>query len=275
VFKNGTEQKPDSNTYPDGFTDKRFDGRPQYYWPNLRGNMMQAGNFSNDVVIFDNKNDFLRYQQLYKEQQKREIEPLQVDSEQRNYADICNKLLTQLDENNVMIGKDGTLLDKETHEALSIDEAATSDKKAIVAESNVILKQYKNYREMGKLEAQISMDRQEIVGLNSESGNYLSLCYQIDENKSLLNKKKKLEQSLIQERSQINGAQAAAEVEKEHDADETIEQRENEGLEQNTIPLNDWKEQIDQHPDRIVDNGKTAAKSMDKASDTVHKGDER
>lgn len=53
------------------FSDERFEGRPRNFWIDLRNNMKQLGKFKDDMIIFDNKEAFKEYKELYKQHKQK------------------------------------------------------------------------------------------------------------------------------------------------------------------------------------------------------------
>lgn len=50
------------------FVDERFEGRPADYWKNMKDSMQEIGKFDNDCVVFVDKNDYLKYRQIYQQE---------------------------------------------------------------------------------------------------------------------------------------------------------------------------------------------------------------
>lgn len=201
------------------FTDKRFDGRPKGYWQNIRAEMKEMGGFTDDVVIFNTKAEFERYQELYKVQQ-REILVLEQGEEYRDYPTIIDKLKKQLEANKAEINSDGIVVDKESQKPLTEIVTTDIDEKMRVAESLVIGRQIENYDMLAKTEVKVAMDKLELESKAVGSEEHNALNVEIKIAKQRIKNGLAKEQKLIDERSQINGVQAMSDVDKEYVAEQ-------------------------------------------------------
>jgi hypothetical protein len=210
--------------------------------------MKIKGGFSDDVIVFNNKDEFLRYQHLYKEQQK-EIANTEKKQEYRDYATITEKLKDQLDKNNAMLDKSRNIIvDKVTQKPLSLTEVSSAEEKSRIAECMIIFKQIENYKKLNNLEVKLAMDKQQLESLEHGTEAYNALDFEIKETQESIKSCLKIEEQQTNERSQINGVQAALEVEKEyqkrheqgsHNKNERTEHEEPEKL-----TMEEWKKKI-------------------------------
>lgn len=218
VYKNEVEQVADLTLRKDGkFTDERFYGRSKGFWQDIKSDMMKKGGFSDDVVVFNNKEEFLRYQQLYKEQQK-EITVLEKEGEYRDYSDIIKQLKEQLDKNNAELDEGGYAVNKITKQPIAIVVAKNIEERSEIAESAVIAMQISNYKELSKAQVKLEMDKQQLEGMEQETEEYAELAAEIAITEKQINNALNKEKMLISERNQINGVQAVTEVDKEYNA---------------------------------------------------------
>lgn len=275
VYKNEVEQIADLSLRKDGkFTDERFYGRPKGFWQDIKSDMMQKGGFSNDVVVFNNKEEFLRYQQLYKEQQK-EIAVLEKEGEYRDYAAITEQLKEQLKKNNAELDDDGYAVDKVTKEHLIIVAAKNIEERSRIAESAVIAMQISNYKELSKAQVKLEMDKQQLESMGQGTKGYEELAPEIAITEKQIKDALKKEEMLIGERKQINGVQAATKAYKEYsnkikgnDEVESSERNvleEHKELDRDTRTLDEWKGQMSERRERITKNNPVVDKSLEKS----------
>jgi hypothetical protein len=183
-----------------GFTDERYEGRPGDYWKTIKGGIREAGGFSDDLVVFASRADLLRYQDLYMEEQRREIETLLAAKE--DYGQIAGELRGQLEANTAALAFEGG--------GIGAD--------ALEAENIVIEKQIAAYERMAEVRAAYFQAKDDGISIREGSP-------EADESKRKLaalgkeySELKGEAARLMKQRAQINGAQAAHGVDKEHQA---------------------------------------------------------
>lgn len=185
LFNNDTEiLNKDSE---DGvYTDKRFEGRSKTYWKNLKLQMMQDAGFSNDVIVFNNRNEF----ELYRDSYVKCLEQANLNHENHNfetsnngfvnYGDVIQDLNNNLNEKNMVLASDGSIQSKDPLK--SVDTNSPD-----YAEAYIISKQIRNYEMMSLIQTDIALKQHEInmeqsvngVGLNNKV--VLNLQNEIDE----------------------------------------------------------------------------------------------
>ncbi|MEG2813149.1 MAG: hypothetical protein RSA79_00975, partial [Oscillospiraceae bacterium] len=224
VFKDGVEQK--SDICKDGkFNDARFEGRPKYFWLNVRKEMKQKGEFSDDMVMFANKKDFEKYQNLYEKSIK------------ENTIDVSNNIQSQLKEQlttrGAKIDEQGTLIDIKKNEPITKDNVLKTvniDEKVRLNECLIIQKQMQNYKEMAIAKSNITLAKaeyDEIIKQNGsiELGNiphgedFDKIVAEIKENSEKLNSCEKIESDLNVQRNDLSYVDVINEV----DTDRQIE----------------------------------------------------
>lgn len=277
VYREGIEQK---SNRPDGvFTDERFEGRPRYYWPNLKTEMKQKGGFSDDVIAFGSKDEFQRYQQLYREQQDAEM---QKDTEQKDFANITEKLESQLNENGAVLSENGVVLDIDTKQPTALIPTMQIVDKARIAENILIGAQIRNYNQLGRDMVQLAMDKQRILDLDPQSPAYKELQEQIQKIQQRIGNGLQSEIRLLNERSKINGVQAAIEVDKEYHQEHALESGEHgerqERVEQQELDresrgMQEWKGKIDEQREQISQISPTADRAVKKGIPKPERGD--
>lgn len=227
VYKDGIEQK--SEICKGGnFNDARFEGRPRYYWANVRKEMKEKGGFSDDMVVFSNKKDFEKYQSLYEKSLKENTINIDADknTNYRNFADIQKQLDEHLKVRGVAI-QEGQLVDTKTKEPItkeSVSQTTNIDDKVRLQESLVIAKQMHNYKAMAVAYATMTMTKSEYadaLALNeSPHGEDIDkIIATIKENEEKLLFCEKAEIELAEQRKDLSYVDAVNEV----DTDRQIE----------------------------------------------------
>lgn len=251
VYKDGLEQVADLSTRRDGkFTDERFSGRPKNYWETLKNDMKAKGSFSDDIIIFDSREDLMKYQQLYKESLKEvEIQEKKSANEfSRNYSDIKKQLEKQLEQEGARVNEYGVPVDITTNKTLEYDKDMPIEHSQRVAECTVIANQLTNYSEMNDIATKIAMKNME-----KETAEDKALADKLDNEISRLkNEMKQLQERELQlknERQQLQGVEVERTINSKNDNEVEKEQdnsdRPHREDERETHPMEEWQEKID------------------------------
>lgn len=290
VFKNGVEQTADLERRKDGkFTDERFFGRPKGHWQDLKGEMKQKGGFTDDIVVFNTKPEFDRYQQLYKQMVQENSVQEQNGGEYRDYASVTDQLTKQLDDYFAELNENGLAVDKLSRQPLNIAKAKNDAEMFRVAEGVLIAKQIANYKNLGSAEVELAMNNQKLDSLselikvtpNSDKrssliGEHANVAAEVKGTELRIKQGLKIEKELIAERNQVCGIHAVTEVDKEYVAEHQMDSLDQmEGLDvdlgRSTRTLDEWKGQVTELKGRTQGGNSVIDKNIDKA--ILAKGD--
>lgn len=221
------------------FNDARFEGRPKDYWNNVKNNIREVGNFTDDMVIFSTKEDLDRYREIYNEKiasqtPKETVVTAEFDNESfRDYDGILNQLKAQQREHNIMNnpvsqgeGKLGKMVYINSNEEIKPYATLTERERYHLADATNISRQILNYEKMNYIENELAKAKtqyksneynkpfdDDMVNVNEEFKNQFietqnKLKQTISEHEMTLQSCKEYEQVLINERKQIAGVYA-------------------------------------------------------------------
>ena len=237
-FRNEEYTRTDYKVFNDDtlqgeFSDRRFEGRPKYYWKELKTEMKNKGNFSDDIVVFNSKAEFDRYKDLYAESIK-ENTIIENVTEFRDYPNFIEQLKIQLDKYGAELNENGFAIDKESKKLIDITNTNSDVESLKIAEIALITKQIANYDKLNDLNTQIEMESLELENIENNlmnpnmdinSSMYKSLSERRD---NLINNIKSceadinkgiiLENKLNFEKNQLSGIYAVMEVETEYNS---------------------------------------------------------
>lgn len=291
VYKDGQEQKlstPLEGRNDTLLTDERFEGRPKYYWNNLRRTMQTMGDFSDDLLMFQSKEELERYQELFAEQQEElaAIEEMEEPTEE-DIQNIKDDLESQLENIGIDIDEDGKPIDVQSKKAvLEILESdtLTFEEKAKYAEGLIISQQMELYDEMaetyvGYETAKLSIDEEtdQTSTVNDSQGKFNKLKEKLGK---LLNKGEELKEA----RTTINSIQALQEVQDEFlqneyavdinniEGEQLLDMQNEQEIDEKTEnpSLDEWKEEMEKAKEIIVEQHQELG--LEKGLDSVSKG---
>ncbi|MEG0614132.1 MAG: hypothetical protein RR540_00130 [Oscillospiraceae bacterium] len=160
VYKDGVEQK--SDICKDGkFNDARFEGRPKYFWSNVRKEMKQKGEFSDDIAVFANKKDFEKYRTAY----EKAVKESTINDKNVSFSNIQKQCDEQLSANGAAFDEKGTLVNVKTKEPITEERAAKIEniqEKTRFNECLIIAAQAKNYRELAEAKMMLSLAKSDL-----------------------------------------------------------------------------------------------------------------
>ena len=261
------------------FTDERFEGRQRNFWEVWKNAMREKGGFSDDIVIFNTKDELSRYKELYTNSLVRNtvIEPSKGDD--IYYADIIKGLEEQLDKNNAVSIGDGRAADKTTKEPLIMTNAKTNADKIHISENTVIAKQLEIYAAIKEAQNNLKTYNKNLNVVTKKSKNLPETAHNyftlIAEKSNLTAKIKDaednikmllgIETELKNERQKLNGITVINEmsVAKENSKQEQVQVRsdfenrehtdrdERGELDSNTLSLTEWQGKVDESRQQI------------------------
>lgn len=286
VYKDGKEQhleKPLEGREDMLLTDERFEGRPQYYWFHLKNTMKKMGGFSDDVILFQSKEELERYQAFFHEQQK-ELESINGMKEisEEDIQNIQAALESQLDDIGIQIDDGGKPIDVQTgqdvHEIL--EDNLTLEERSKYAEGLIISQQMELYEQIAET----------YIGYESTKylvGEAADQTLRMDNEQKSLKLKEKLSKLLKRgddlkaARSTINSVQALCDVQEEYlQSEYTLEISdgiENTAKDEKKMNMQEWKEEVEAAKETMAANeGKemslSAHRSFDMERENITKG---
>lgn len=290
VFHNGIEQTASLDRRKDGkFTDERFSGRPKGYWQDLKSEMKQKGGFTDDIVVFNSKPEFDRYQQLYKLMVQENSVKEQKGGEYRDYVSVTDQLKKQLHSYNAELNENDFAVDKVTKLPLNIADVKDNADMFRVAESVLIAKQIANYKYLSEMEVKLVMDKQSLETVKqrlsempesdlhrvSAVEELTKLEAEVKNSELHIGSALQIERELLIERNQVSGIYAVNEVDKEYVAEHQLQEdtrddmKEQEELDRDTRTMEEWKEQVSEIRDQTPMNSTVTDKSVDKVISSI------
>lgn len=193
VYNNG---QPLDKTY---YRQSTLDGRQtstrgEQVWSNIKKEIKDKGGFSDDLVIFSNKNDYLKYKREYEiakvqgaEEVKREAEQAKAVAEKRlnredtigveadsnsyrDYGGMINRLKAQLADHKMMLNEQGQICDSDTLEEVDVTNIENDDEKKKFAECINIGKQIEVLKKLNDAQTRIAFIENQ-QALNTENYN--------------------------------------------------------------------------------------------------------
>lgn len=179
VFNNGVEQRCDEFSHGKFSHYSRKDGENSSsygdeHWQNMKAEMKEKGGFSDDMLIFSSKEDYLKYKEEFKKTQeiiipKQNILYYEADNESyKDYVGIINNLKEQLSEHNLELNEQGEICNSDTKEVMHLDKGMTDDEKISYAQAVNIGKQIDTYQKLNDCQTQLAFIRQQ-QEMNEES----------------------------------------------------------------------------------------------------------
>lgn len=235
VYNNGIRQIADERLRKDGkFSDERFEsrgynGRGVGFWENLKNDIKEKGNFTDDVVIFSNKEEFDKYRELYNKEIEKNIlnestTSLEIDNESfKDCAGIINQLKARLNEHNLDVNEKQEICKADTKEVVILDDNMLDDEKYAYVDSVNIIKQISTYKELNVVQTQLAMEKQELINNIDDKELSGRIEEKIEELKLRKSELEKEAEKLKDEAKQICGVKASNEV-----IDESIVERHDE-----------------------------------------------
>ena len=148
VFHQGVEQKSEefSNGKFTHYTNRKGKNTSSYsqkHWENMKVEIKEKGGFSNDVLIFSNKEDYLKYKNSFeqtKDGMQLKEETISMEAEGRNYKDyagIVNQLKSQLQNKGYTLNAQNEICRMETGTPAVIEEVADNEKFDFLEATNI------------------------------------------------------------------------------------------------------------------------------------------
>lgn len=213
------------------FVDERFEGRPADYWKNMKNTMQEVGQFDNDCVVFVDKNDYLKYRQIYQQEHSQIKDPtinFQKDNNgmRQDYGYIQNQL--EACKNDIKRFEDlGTYSDGSfsitTKDDNTIDIKTYKTNEVRLKEAGVISEQISNYQTMMAIANELVTEKVKLEALeNSDLKNsdmyesmYNEQAEKVADKQSKLKSMQDKEEVLWQHREKITGVKSEIQLRRE------------------------------------------------------------
>lgn len=224
--------------------DGRFDNRPRDYWQVQKDAMQNAGDFSKTFFKFYSVNEYQKWAEKLKNQNEQELTSMDTSGE-KDYSTIVKELEGQLDANGAKM-LNGKVVDKTTEKPLSVTKSMKPEEQTTIAETITIGKQIHNYKELIKVDNEISLAQTDVYttqeGTDARTNAEQHLSQLQEQKKNILEK----ESQLINERKDINAVQA----EQESRSETTREAVHENGTKQDTEHPDDRRQDIADKEDK-------------------------
>lgn len=253
------------------WTDERFEGRPKEFWKQTKTQMKEAGEFTDDLVVFYSKEEMLEYRKVYEMQKntaKESTLAYEADREsfKNDYAGIVNNLKSQM--------KQFKDIGKYENRSFTINTGDNLMKLPNVkdpryVEAVVISNQIGTFEKMGSLSNEIASaklqmqinEKSELKGSEMYTQTQETLSKKISDMEKQMKEYEKTVQDLSENREQIAGVKAERTV---TDKDEMIETTHGE----ERISMEQLKEDIAKvQTERTTTTDKTHIKEHHKSKD--------
>jgi len=183
VFNSGEEQKCDEFSHGKFSHYSRKDGENSSYgsqhWQNMKKEMKEKGGFSDNVIILNNKEDYVKYKEVFlKEKEKTSVRNETVKdetinakegrSQYKDYAGQISHLNEQLSASNMAINSTNEIYMIENGEAIQFDDDMNQDEKIRYQEAVNIGKQIEIYKELNETQTQLAFINQQMKSARAE-----------------------------------------------------------------------------------------------------------
>lgn len=213
------------------FVDERFEDRPADYWKNMKADMKEAGQFTDDCVVFVDKEDYMKYRQLYQQEHAQIKDPtLNFETDKnglrndfgyvQSYLEACKNDIKKFEDLgtysngafNINTKDDGTL-----------DVKSFINSEVRIKEAGVITEQINNYQSMVTTANELFAEKTKLEALEKSdlSNNEIfasMLKEQADKVSEKTNQMKELqakEEKLWEQREQITGVKSEIQLRRE------------------------------------------------------------
>lgn len=213
------------------------------HWTNMKNEMKTKGNFTNDLVMFKNKEDYLEYVTQYKakENELNKIKEKTFEVEGRTYKDcmsIIKEKKEQLNQYGLTINENFELVNTKNNKPIDLEKNAGN---LNVAKCSIIAQEIQNYTKINSLQYDLEVHKEDqdktIYNKLNES---LEECNQVEND--LSNKSVQMESVLIVE-----------------DIDNDTENVNNDIQYEESKDLEHWNEQVDKEYDELHKNEPNAS----------------
>lgn len=188
--------------------DGRFEGRPDNYWANERAAMKEKGGFSDLVFKFNSMEEVETYRANFKEQNRAELDKLEVGKDDRDF----DKLIEELEEDLHERGggyRNGVVVEAEdTTKPLSLTEGMDEVDRARIAEAIIIGRQIDIYKEMADINREFIVARADVYTTTEGTPERATAQSKLDAITGKYRAALEREENLVSERMEINAVQA-------------------------------------------------------------------
>lgn len=172
VFNDNIEQKCDEFAHGRFSHYSRNDGENSTtygdkHWNNMKQEIKEKGNFSDDILIFSNKRDFEKYREEFaktKEKVTPREDTVSYEADSNSYKDymgMINKLKGQLDEHNLSVNAQKEVCKADSGEVIHLDKNMSDDERIEYADACNVAKQIDVYEKLNENQTQIAFIRQQ------------------------------------------------------------------------------------------------------------------
>ena len=179
VFNNGIEQRCDEFSHGKFTRYSRKDGENSTsygdeHWQNMKNEIKEKGGFSDDLLIFSSKKDYIKFKEEFKKTQEKVTpreDTVSYEADANSYKDymgVINQLKGQLAEHNLAVNEQREVYKADTKEVVHLDKNMSDDEKISYAEAINISKQIDTYRQLNECQTQLAFIRQQ-QEVNEES----------------------------------------------------------------------------------------------------------
>ena len=187
--------------------DGRFEGRTPGFWQEQKQLMQENGGIGDTVIKFYDKAEMEAYRKEFKAQEVEELDILHPGEKGRDYEQIQQSLESKMAECGAAY-KDGIAVSAETGEPLKIVDSMSAMEQANVAEATVCAEQITNYKEMSRLEEEISVAKANILTTTEETPEHAKAVVNLENLNTQYEKAVKKELALIEKRKDVNFVQS-------------------------------------------------------------------
>ena len=167
IYKGKTYIKTNYEVFRDGkkvFTtnDGRFENRPIGYWENQKKMMKDTGGLSNTLFKFYSVEDYKSWAKEVRNKNEIELSQFEKNKDDKDYGKLIKSLEKQLNERGASF-KDGIVIDKKSKNTIGLEKDISPEKQIKNAETIIIGKQIKTYKEISRLESELGIARSNVI----------------------------------------------------------------------------------------------------------------
>lgn len=242
------------------------------HWENMKIEMKEKGDFSNDLLIFRDKESYEKYLNDFTKIEEKFInreDVITFEADSNSYVDcqgIINNLSGQLSDHNLMMNAKMELMNVKTKKVVHLNKNMADDEKIKCSEGLNIVEQINNYKSINDLQNKIEMTKFE-MGEETSSDIITSYENKIKKMKQELELCNKKARQLELQQKKIKAVAVVGFVEYKKALEETIESKEvikESGHNKSVQPKAKWEKDIKTYRVKSINTQSKTTKTKSK-----------
>lgn len=242
------------------------------HWENMKTEMKEKGDFSDDLLIFQDKEAYEKYLNDFNKIDEKFInreDVITFEADSNSYVDcqgIINNLEGQLSEHNMMMNAKMELMNVKSKKVIHLNKNMTDDEMIKCSEGLNIVQQINNYKTINELQNKIEMTKFEMTEETSSEiiTSYENKIKRMKQELDLCNKKAK---QLELQQKKIKAVAVVGLVESKKVLEETIENKEVSKTNNNSKslqPKTKWEKDIKNYRSKTTNTQSKTTKTKTK-----------